>query len=90
MSNIEQLKATAREKAYTPWDYKNDTEGTQAVVNIEELDEIVTSTYLQAVEAIEPIIRRHYKNGCDDKYRDECMEMILEKLQSLIQTKEQD
>ena len=41
---IAQQQEEAREKSYTPWDHRYDKEGTQAVVNVEDINQIIAES----------------------------------------------
>ena len=52
-----------------------------AMVNL--LDTLTADTIKKTLKWVKEIVGRHHKNGCDEKYRDECLEMILEEITKL-------
>lgn len=85
-TNLEQLKEAAREKYWNDKPKKKVTgKGIVTGVSVEDLDEIVTSTYLQAVEDAITTVDNVEQN---DESGDLSPMLVLETLQSLKQTKD--
>ena len=47
------------------------------------IDTLTADTIKKTLKWVKEIVGRHHKNGCDEKYRDECLEMILEEITKL-------